>query len=40
MAAVKQDGKALQLVSKDLQRDKEIVMAALKEDGYALMFAS
>ena len=40
MAAVNQDGNALHLVSEDLQRDKEIVMAAVKYNGCALEFAS
>ena len=36
MAAVNQDGYALQFVSEDLQKDKDIVMAAVKQYGNAL----
>ena len=40
MAAVNQDGAALESVSEDLQRDWEIVMAAVNQSGNALNFAS
>ena len=40
MAAVKQNGWALQDASKDLQANLEIVMAAVKQDGLALQYAS
>ena len=40
MAAVKQDGAALEFPSEDLQRDREIVMDAVKQNGNALDLAS
>ena len=40
MEAVKQNGCALQYASDDLQRDKDFVMAAVKQDQTALLFAS
>ena len=33
MAAVNQDGNALNFASDDLKKDREIVMAAVKKDG-------
>jgi len=39
LAAVKEDGWALEHADESLQKDKEIVMAAVKQDGYALDFA-
>ena len=38
MAAVRQDGNAIQFTSEYLQRDREIVMDAVKEDGNALQY--
>ena len=38
--AVSQDGNALKYVSEELQGDRDIVMAALKNDGCALAYAS
>ena len=40
LEAVKQDGRALQLVSEDLRNDKEVVLAAVKQYGGALKYAS
>ena len=40
MAAVKQRGFALQLVSEDLRRDREILMDAVKQYGGVLEFLS
>jgi len=40
LAAVKQNGYALQYASKDLQKDKEIVLAAVKQYGRTLEYAS
>ena len=40
MAAVKENGEALQYASEELQADKKIIMYALKKDGRALLFAS
>ena len=40
LAAVKNDGFALQHVSDELRADKEVVMAAVKNDGDALEYAS
>ena len=40
MAAVKQYGWTLQFASKDIQKDREIVMAAVKQNWWALEFAS
>ena len=40
MAALKQYGWTLQFASKDIQKDREIVMAVVKQDGQALEFAS
>ena len=39
MAAVKEDGIALQYADKSFRKDREIVMAAVKQDGYALEYA-
>ena len=39
MAAVKQDGNALEFASEDLHKDREIVMDAVKQDGWALEFS-
>ena len=38
--AFSQDGRALLSASKQLQNDREIVLAAVTQDGYALEFAS
>jgi hypothetical protein len=40
LAAVKNDGWALEHASDELKADKEVVMAAVKNNGYALQFAS
>ena len=40
LAAVKQDGYALQYADKKLRADKEVVLAALKQDAYAFRFAN
>jgi hypothetical protein len=40
LAAVKQDGYALQYASEELKKDKEVVLAAVKQNGYALKYAS
>ena len=40
MAAVKYYGDVLKFAAEDLQRDREIVMAAVKQDRYALELAS
>jgi len=40
LAAVKQDGLALQFASEPLRRDKEVVLAAVKQNCHALCFAS
>ena len=40
MEAVKQDGRALQCASAELQGDREIVMEAVKQNGDALRYAS
>ena len=40
MAAVKQSGWAIQFASEDLKRYREIVMAALRQNGLALEDAS
>ena len=40
MAAVNNNGQAIQFTSEDLHRDREIVMAAVNQDGNALEFAS
>ena len=40
MAAVEQNGYALEVASQKLQGDKEVVMAAVKQNGNALTFAS
>ena len=40
LAAVKNDGGALEHASDELKADKEVVMAAVKNDGDALEFAS
>ena len=39
LAAVKEDGNALEYADESLKKDKEIVMAAVKQDGYALEYA-
>ena len=39
MAAVKEDGSALQFADESLKKDKEIVLAAVKQDGFALQYA-
>ena len=39
MAAVKQHGWALKFASEDLQIDREIVMAAINQDGGTIQFA-
>ncbi len=36
LAAVKEDGQALQYADESLKKDREIVMAAVKQNGYAL----
>ena len=40
LAAVTQDGSALQYASNELQADREIVLAAVKQEGRTLMYAS
>ena len=40
LAAVKQDGYALEFASKSLKSDPKIVLAAVTQDGYALEHAS
>jgi histidinol phosphatase-like PHP family hydrolase len=40
LAAVKQNGLALEYASKELQNDREVVLAAVKQDGRALEYAS
>ena len=40
LAAVTQDGDALQDASDELQNDKEVVLAAVAQDGDALEYAS
>ena len=40
MAAVKQYGWTIHFASKDIQKDREIVMAAVNQSGWALEFAS
>ena len=40
LAAVNNDGAALEHASDELKADKEVVMAAVKNNGYALQFAS
>merc|ERR1719386_261004 len=40
MAAVQQDGWALEDAAEEMARDKEVVMAAVQEDGGALEYAS
>jgi hypothetical protein len=40
IAAVKNNGQALEFASTSLQEDKEVVMAAVKNDGSAIQFAS
>ena len=40
MAAVKNNGQALEFASPSLQEDKEVVMAAVRNDGSAIQFAS
>jgi hypothetical protein len=40
LAAVKEDGYALQFASDELRDDKEVVLAAVNEDRWALRYAS
>jgi len=40
LAAVAQNGWALQYVSKELKQNKEVVMVAVAQDVHALQFAS
>ncbi len=40
LAAVSQNGLALQYASEELQGDRNIVLAAVSQDGLALLFAS
>ena len=40
MEMVEQDGMNLRLVSEELQNDKDVVLAAIKNCSYALQFAS
>ena len=40
MAAVQQDGAALQYAAEALKADKEVVMAAVQQDGGALQYAT
>ena len=40
MAAIRQDGNTPQDASEDLRGDRDIVMAALKQSGWALEYAS
>ena len=40
MAAVKNNGSALQYASDELQADKEVVLMAVKQNGYAINYAS
>ena len=40
MKAVKKNGLALKYASKEMQRDKEVVMEAVKKNGWALQYAS
>ena len=40
MAAVQQDGYALEYASDDLKNDKDVVMAAVQQNGFALHYAS
>ena len=40
LAAVKQDGWALNYASEELRKDKEVVLEAVRQWGYALRFAS
>ena len=40
LAAVQQDGDALEYASAELQADREVVLAAVQQDGYALEYAS
>ena len=40
LAAVQQDGLALQFASEDLRADREVVLAAVQQHGLALQYAS
>ena len=40
LAAVEQDGRALQYASAELRSDRKFVLAAVKQDGRALEYAS
>ena len=40
LAAVKQNGMALQFASTELRADKDFVLAAVKQDGRALRYSS
>ena len=40
LAAVAQNGNALQYASEDLKADKDVVLAAVMQDGFALCFTS
>eukprot|EP00971_Amphidinium_carterae_P163873 3248806-Amphidinium_carterae.1 len=40
LAAVQQDGQALQYAAESCRGDREIVLAAVKQDGRALEFAA
>ena len=40
MAAVKQNGRALEYASEPLRADKEFMLAAMKQNGRALQYAS
>ena len=39
LAAVKEDGNALEYADESLKKDREIVLAAVKQDGFALQYA-
>ena len=40
LAAVQQDGDALQYASEELKADKEVMLAAVQQAGQSLLFAS
>ena len=40
LAAVRQDGQALEDASVELRQDREVVLAAVQQHGYALQYAS
>ena len=40
LAAVKQNGRALEHASVDMRNNEEVVLAAVQEDSWALQFAS